>query len=881
MEKFLFVVLMFLISQIAFPQNTLTGIVTDSLQKPLVYANVMAKPLDSLEEIEFSITDESGRYQLELKSIPYIITANSMGYQAYSFEVDLNGEERIRNITLKVQAEQLTEVVVEIPILVKKDTIVYNVDRLTTGDERKLKDVLKKLPGVEVSKEGVVKVQGKKVSTVLVENKKFFGGGSKLAVDNIPANALDQIEIIDNYSEIPLLKDLVDSKEMAMNIKLKEDKKNFVFGDIKAGKANQDYYNAQSNLFYYSPKTTLNFIANLNNIANEVFTYQQYFDFQGGLNQTFRKGNTAFELPNDDFLQFIERQDGIKSDRKFAAINITKEVNTKLNIAAYGVFSDTKEGTLVQSSNRYNTFTEQKDMSSSTDNLFAIGNLEVAYLPNLTDAWYFKTKFKKTENTYLSTINSVVDTTDNIFLTNQSAEGSFFNQSVEWHRKSSKKHTFSFALNYTYEQGSPFKKWQTDDLILQGILPVIQDSLYVIQQHKRTRTNKLDAFLKHYWVLNKNHHIYSTLGNTYYGQSFFNRDRQMISDGSINDFTGFGNDLDFNLNDLFLGVNYKFRQGIFTFNQGIFLHYYQWKLYQDSRVDQDRFVLLPNLSVEMELDRLRKLTFNYEGTSSFSDISNYVSNYYLRSYNSVYRGNTRLKNEYYHNLSLRYSKYSGYKGIRLYLMAKYVSKTKGVIEEVEYSEINQLVSPVFVDNPERRWNFFGNIKKKIYDINLSLGLNYSNTHYKQRVNALSQTNKNSSVSYNIGAKTLFDDFPTLEVGFKQNFGSYTLSENKTEFKTSEPFINLDYDFLNGFILSCDYTAYKYSNESLNQINTYELSNASLFYQKQGSPWSFEIEARNIFDVRFKNQNSFTSYIITDRKTYIMPRIIMFSVIYNL
>ncbi|MFD2551745.1 hypothetical protein ACFSQP_07955 [Bizionia sediminis] len=117
------------------------------------------------------------------------------------------------------------------------------------------------------------------MTTMLVEGKTFFGGGSKLAIDNIPANAVDKIEVIDNYNEIAFLKDLVDSEEMAMNVQLKQDKKDFVFGDIEVGKGNQDFYKAHSNMFYYSPKTDINFIGNLNNTAEQVLTYKDYFEF--------------------------------------------------------------------------------------------------------------------------------------------------------------------------------------------------------------------------------------------------------------------------------------------------------------------------------------------------------------------------------------------------------------------------------------------------------------------------------------------------------------------------------------------------------------------------------------------------------------------------
>lgn len=134
---------------------------------------------------------------------------------------------------------------------------------------------------------------------------------------------------------------------------------------------------------------------------------------------------------------------------------------------------------------------------------------------------------------------------------------------------------------------------------------------------------------------------------------------------------------------------------------------------------------------------------------------------------------------------------------------------------------------------------------------------------------------------NLSGKTLSDNFPIIELGFRQRLGSYTLSGRKSEFMTSEPFLNLDYDFWKGFIFSLDYAAYRYKNKDLNQRNNYEIANASLYYKKENSAWSFEIEAQNLFDVNFKSRNGFSSYIISDTRTYILPRVVMYSVEFNL
>src|SRR5690606_5120105 len=159
------------------------------------------------------------------------LTVSYLGYKPQKLTITTTNQDVIKNFVLKEDPNQLDEVTLNYtpPIVVKKDTITYKVDAFTTGEERKLREVLKKLPGVEVDKAGNVTVQGKKVTKVLVEDKTFFTGNSKLAVNNIPADAVDKVEILDNYNEVAMLKGLQDSDDMAMNIKLKEDKKKFVF----------------------------------------------------------------------------------------------------------------------------------------------------------------------------------------------------------------------------------------------------------------------------------------------------------------------------------------------------------------------------------------------------------------------------------------------------------------------------------------------------------------------------------------------------------------------------------------------------------------------------------------------------------------------------
>lgn len=884
LTKTFFIIFIYCFSTLLYSQTiTLKGSVKDSLQNPLAYTNVIAKPMDAAKNLKFAITDDDGYYKLELtKGGSYTLSVSYLGYKTVNFNF-VATENSQKNLILKDAPNQLKEVVIDMPVTVKEDTITYNTDKFVTGDERKLKNVLKKLPGVEVDKNGSVTVQGKKVTTLLVEGKKFFGGGSKLAVENIPADAIDKVQVIDNYSEISFLKNVSDSDEMAMNILLKKDKKQFAFGDIEAGKGNKDFNRTHSNLFYYSPKTNVNFIGNLNNTGEKTFTFKDYLSFHGGVSAILKGDGSIFNVSGSDFSQFLETQDLTSSNNKFGALNVTRAINKKLDISGYAIFSHSKNETFIESNNQYTAFTEEKSHKSNTRNILGIAKFNVEYAPTVNNQWYFKTQYKKTDNSKSNSIISSIDNENKLIFSNNNAIATYLNQNIEWHKKLSRKHTFSFGADITFDKNNPTTLWETNQPILQRLIPVEASENYVINQLKETESTNINIIFKHYWVLNNLNHIYTTIGNKSIADYFFTDDRQQLDNETSNNFSsvGFGNELDFKLNDLFVGAHYKFKTGIFEFKQGVFLHNYNWTINQQLKTNKYKTVILPDFLAKIQFSNSKKLQFNYQLKSAFSDASKLANRFYLQSYNSVYKGNEDMENELFHTARAYFSRFSMYRGLMLFVSVNCTKKIKGIQNAVQFEETNQYISPEMVNNPKEHWSFNLSIDKKIKNIKYGLKTNTSTSKYLQNINSSYVTNKNNSIGYTLSAKTLFDKFPTVEIGFKQNIGNYTSSNQISKFVTNEPFLTVDYDFLKGFIFSFDYENYSYLNKNFNQKNTYQLANATLSYKNEDSAWSFKIDAQNLFNVKYKNESSFSSYIISDAKTYILPRIMMFSIGYNL
>jgi len=882
MKKKLLLIFVFTISCFSYAQKvTLTGFVKDSLQNPLPYANVISKPKDVSKNLQFAISDNEGYYKLILTEGDSItISISYLGYKPIEYNFVALKDIK-KDFTLKQSSEQLEEVVIEMPVTVRGDTTIYKTSKFIDGSERKLKNVLKKLPGVEVDKNGGVTVQGKKVTKMLVDGKKFFGGNSKLAVENIPADAVGNVEVIDNYNEVSFLKGLSDSDEMAMNIKLKEDKKRFVFGDIEAGKGNDEFYKTSANLFYYSPKTNVNFIGNINNIGEKTFTFRDYMSFSGGVNAIF-SGN--FNIRGGDFSQFMESNDVLTSQQKFGALNITRVATEKLDVSGYAIFSNSETSNLIENFNEYTAFTEQRTNATNTDNLLGIGNLNIEYNPNSKEKWYARSQVKRSNNTNNNSLLSLVNGNTNTIYTDRDLTATYINQNIEWHKRQNDKHTFSSVINYTFDKSNKTAFWETQDPILQGLIPADNNqTLLRINQLKNTQEHNFDGVFKHFWEINNSNHIYTTIGNKFLSEDFNTNDSQILDDNSINNFAtgGFGNDVNFQLNDLFLGVHYKFRTGIFTVKQGFEAHNYSWSLQNQTDLNKNKWIVLPDLLAKIEFNKSKKIQINYNLKTSFSDASKFANRFYLQSYNSVFKGNEEIENNLFHAARIYYSRFSLYRGIMMFASLNYNKQIRGVRNTVDFNDINQFLTVKMFDNPSEDWRGNINIQKSINNLKYKVDVGFNSSKYIQELNNNIQTNTNNNYDYELGIETLFDNFPTIEIGLKRSIGNFTASTNTSKFVTTEPFITIDYDFLEGFIFNFDYRQSKYQNKTLGQKNTYEIANATLSYKGENSAWSYKITAQNMFNTQFKQSNSFSDFLISDRKTFILPRIVMLSIGYNL
>ena len=883
------VLLLFLITTLSYSKiKIFEGVVSDDANKPLEYANVIARPQQEKTSLKFSISDNKGKYRLELdKDVKYEIMVSYIGFLEELFILEPNSNINSYNFRLKSTGQNLKEIVIKHdfkPVVVKKDTLTFDVTSFANGNERKMKEVLEKLPGVEVDKKGVVTVQGKKVTKMLVEGKTFFGGGSKLAVENIPADALDKIEVIDHFNEVAFMKQVSDSDDLAMNIKLKENKKKFIFGDIQAGieagAGDNGFYLAHAALFYFAPKTNISFIGDANTIGKSTFTYDDLMRFGGGFS-SFLSGRKAL-TDLDSFSK--DNTDILKSKSQFSAFNFSHEFSSKLILSGFGIVS--KVFAVSRIDNRIEYLSndtvdyENKTRKGNNTAVLGIGNVKIDYSPSNKEKWYYNGQYQASNNDLNSVLNSITNLGSTVFETINKADNSSVKQYVEWHKSYNNHHTTTFVINQAYDKITPQNDWFTNEAFLPGLIPLIEDEKYHVSQIKRSEVNSVDALFKHYWIINKSNHLYANIGNNFENSHFKTSEKQILTDGSINDFeeAGFGNDIQYKLNDAYGGLEYKFRIGKWINKPGVYLHWYQFNTIQQNGNNMiSKILFQPQWNSDYEFNKSETLSFSYKLLNQFPKVNQVADKYTMEFYNAVYKGNALLENEKYHAASLRYSKINSYTGIIWNGYLNYSKKIKTIRNQIVLNGINQYNTPILTDDPETNISFVGNVSKRIYRFNLRLNTNLTWFNYSQIVNNVATNNQRNNQNIGLIFKTAYKKWPDLSLGYNKGFSEFS-GLTKSKYQTDAVTAAFEITFLKQWTYKIDYENLK-NTDNFKQSNFYDIANTSLFYQKKNSPLGFELSVNNIFDVRKKNSYSFSDYMINQQVMYILPRANLFTLSY--
>ncbi|MDB2385445.1 carboxypeptidase-like regulatory domain-containing protein [Polaribacter sp.] len=878
--------LLFFVSTVATAQVKLSGVVKDSIGIPLEMANAIAIDTVTKAITSYGFTDANGNYKLDLKrNTTYNIKISYIGFKTADDIITTKSDNITKNYTLAFDnmLDEI-EIVSSMPVTIKGDTIVYNADSFKNGTERKLEDVLKKLPGVEINDNGEIEVEGKTVEKLMVNGKDFFDGDTKLATKNIPSNAVDKIEVLRNFTDVGQLSGVQDNQDrVALNIKLKEGKDNFWFGDITAGggsSTTEGLYLFQPKLFYYNPKYSINFIGDINNLGDVVLNRNDVRNFSGGFRSQSPSNGTNISLASAGigFLTASARNAN-RIETKLSALNFSFSPNKKLDLSGFIIFSNNANGQRKDVFQDYidedtpDDFTQTiTDQTSNT----GLVKLSAIYKKDLNNQLNYDV-IGRFANEYRSDdVSSLVlsDITEY-----EKATPYKVNQNLSYFYTANEKNIFALEVQHQIQDEDPFyvaalenDPTNNNPLDLDTleddedgfddaaeVLGLIRtDNFYTLQQDRKVFSNQLNAKLDYYNILNDKSNLNFVAGTILSRQNFDSRFFQILDDGteydpepSINDLDNAEtiNDTEYTFTDLYAGVRYRLKAGIFTFTPGFTAHAYTIKNEQISSLYETDFQkFLPEFTALAQFKRSESLTFSYKQEVNFTDVNQIASGIVANSYNSFFYGTENLTNESVHNLNLNYRSFNLFNYTSIFARINYTKTIDQITTDADFIPGTVVRTSTSLNSPFDNESFSASARlgKTFKKLRGSLSANYAYSKNFQFFSDEVTEILRYVQSYRASLNTNYTNAPNISLRYGLSFNDQTSespsSTNEFTSVTHSPTVSFDAYIWKSVTFKTDFSYNEVRQDGTIQ-NVYKIWDASLavttkrnYYTKQ--PLSF-------------------------------------------
>ncbi len=290
MRTFIVIILFILPSSLFAQINSLKGEILDENAEAMPSATaILLNPADSTLQY-FGVSSSSGRFEIKnIRQGRYLLQVAFIGYNTIyqDIEIPFRDAGDIGTVIMTPKPVSLDEITVtgeRVPLRIKNDTIEYDAKAFKVAPDGVVEDLLKKLPGLEIDRAGNIKALGENIRNVLVDGKEFFGNDPKVATKNLPADAVDKVQLYNKKTEEAEFTGIDDgARNQTLNLMLDEDKKNGIFGELMAGGGTGNHYQANGKVYRFDEKTQIAALGMINNINEYGFSVGDYLSFTGGI----------------------------------------------------------------------------------------------------------------------------------------------------------------------------------------------------------------------------------------------------------------------------------------------------------------------------------------------------------------------------------------------------------------------------------------------------------------------------------------------------------------------------------------------------------------------------------------------------------------------
>jgi hypothetical protein len=833
-------------------QGQIKGLLTDSsATHPLPDATVALLHGRDSSLAATIFTDKKGAFSFSgLAPGSYRLYITFLGYQAVFKSVTVPAEQPTVDMgTIHLKGKGLllneVEIIQEVPpIVVKLDTLEFNAGSFKTRENAVVEDLLKKLPGVSVDKDGVITAQGETVKRVLVDGKPFFSDDPKLATKNLPADIIDKIQLIDRKSDQAQFTGIDDGNtEKTINITIKKDKKKGFFGRASAGYGDNDRFAVNSTLNSFRDNRQMSFLGSGNNVNNLGYTFGDVFNFSsngnggggggGGGGPVIRTGGGGRGAAQSTINSLGGNSTTGITRNWNAGFNYNQDFGTKLKVNGSYFVNDTRTQTLRTSSKQTfladTTYYYNQTAGSQTDNKNHRLNMRMEYQIDsmhsliVTPSFSYNSGNTYSNNQYESLDKDKVKTIDGSSVNSSNATSPNFSTTALFRKKFNKVgRTLSANLSFGYNTTDRQNYYKTTDTHLTADSTPSFTSGY----DRLTNANNLgrnlgarftytepimrDRFLELSYAWNNN---YSSSKNLTY---------------DINNTSGKYDHLNDSLSNIFENVFTTQQAGIdirtqkfkydYTFGLNVqFSSLMNDNVSRDTHIDQHTVNFFPSASFNYNFQKGKRLRFRYNGSTTQPTVTQLQPLPDLTSSLYVQQGNPDLKPSFSHSMNLGYNVFnnSTFRGFFTNVTANF---TTNKIVNANRSDTSgkQYTKPMNANGAYNLNAFAVNtlpIKKLNSSVNLNTNFNYSrDVSFSSTGTDFSNAIKNftrsfgvtQGLTFNYTYKELFDFSTSASVNYSGARYAIQPSNNTNYFNYAFSF-DYNVNLPAGFIIGSDIT----------------------------------------------------------------------------
>lgn len=747
----------------------------------------------------------------------------------------------------------------------KKDTIGYIASEYMDGTERKVKDLLKKLPQIEVDdKSGIVKYKGKEIETITLEGDDLFGKNYAIATKNINVDIVKAVEAIDNYEENDLVKGLTKGGKVALNLVLKENKTD-LSGTIEGGLGTLDESEIarglNSSLLVINKKHKSFLTASSNNVG----VNNSPFNFESGIRTS--EQNREKEYLSYSMIKTLNSNSNIGLDRgtinnqNFGNFNSLIPINKKLKIKLNGYYL--KDKLTGQNFASQTLLTNEGSSEISIfDNTTFINKPEV-YRADLDVKYRISKKsllsiISKTQNIETNSVRNTASNIDNFNL-NLNTNNKYFNNELEFTHKINDSTVFQSRLHYSFNT----------------IPQQLDIKPASIQQENN---NQISEFSKEYTSFSNI--LIGKIGRWKYGSQFDLYTNRVfynsILSNDLNTYMNSSNDIE-RLNNSVFNQSYislEYDKWRFTFKNK--LQYLEQGLTGLSSVSD--LIINPSLAITYTLGQNKTLLFAATYNKEPLELDNTFSNQILIDNRNFLSNSPSLELRKSYNLSINYLSNNLFKQLTTSSNLYYSENFGSYFQDITFDAVNIITRNFYL--AERSKNISANfsVKKYISEISSNIGLNLSSNFYQyfNIINSSSlRENKLFSYRANFEFNTSFNS--PFNLG---NEISYDYTENRfntglNKFITLTNSSKIIFKSKNGIVSSL--TSSFFNPNISNSNNSIHFLDYRLSYRPLNKNWSLNFTANNLLNNSFYQRIEVSDFSNSRFQNQLLGRLFMLSI----